>query len=386
MVPSPGYTSPQAREDNLPSSSSEDHSGGAAKQPGVDEKIAADRERDGANGSENVSGIIISCTKMSKEVVTKKRKALRTQVTQLICAAELQIQQRADREHLIATQAQIKAIASSLAKANEQMEGLLTDDVDETEFQRVIEYDLNIAAISSKLETYLQEQTQGMMTNPTQAQMVHSASPTMHSAMQDATELLKLPKLELIKFIGNALEWTRFWTQYESAVHMRPNMSNGQKFNYLMSSLTGKAAAAIEGLQFSAENNYEQAIKILKETFGGPELLVDLHMKALLALVKVTSVYQTEALRKLFQKVQVHTLALQSLDVTTECYAPMLMPVLKRAIPSELLIQFKDQEASRNRPITDNEAPTSSMGKKSADALQRIIEFLREQVCLRKEA
>lgn len=110
-------------------------------------------------------------------------------------------------------------------------------------------------------------------------------------------------------------------------------MSNRQKFNYLMSSLTGKAAAAIEGLQFSSENNHEQVIKIMEETFWGPEQLVDLHMKELLTLEKVTSVYQTEALRKLSQKVQVLTL-----DLTTECYAPMLMPVLKRAIPSELLI------------------------------------------------
>lgn len=110
-------------------------------------------------------------------------------------------------------------------------------------------------------------------------------------------------------------------------------MSNRQKFNYLMSSLTGKAAAAIEGLQFSSENNDEQVIKIMEETFWGPEQLVDLHMKELLTLEKVTSVYQTEALRKLSQKVQVLTL-----DLTTECYAPMLMPVLKRPIPSELLI------------------------------------------------
>lgn len=64
------------------------------------------------------------------------------------------------------------------------------------------------------------------------------------------------------------MEWNRFWSQYESAVHLRPNMSKGQKFNYLLASLTGKAAAAIEGLQYSAEENYDNAIKILQKTFG----------------------------------------------------------------------------------------------------------------------
>lgn len=321
---------------------------------------------------------------MSKEVVTKKRRALRTQVTQLINAAEAQMQQRADKEHLIATQAQIKAISSSLAKCNEQMEVYLTDEVEESEFNRVIEYDLKLAAISSKIENYLKEATEGMLSAQAQAQRIGSASHATQGA-QDSTELVKLPKLEMIKFSGNSLEWTRFWTQYESAVHLRPNMSNGQKFNYLMSTLTGKAAAAIEGLQFSAESNYEQAIKILKETFGRPEQLVDLHMKELLRLDKVPSVYHTEALRKLFQKVQIHTLALQALGVNTECYAPMLMPGLKKAVPADLLIQYKTKEASENR-ATANSEETSPMGKKSADALQRMIEFLREQVCLREEA
>lgn len=58
----------------------------------------------------------------------------------------------------------------------------------------------------------------------------------------------------------------------------------------------------------------------MEETFGGPKQLVDLHMKELLTLEKVTSVYQTEALRKLSQKVQVHVLAVQSLQkVTPQC-------------------------------------------------------------------
>lgn len=295
------------------------------------------------------------------------------------------MQQQDDKERLVATQAQIKAIASNLAKSNEQMESYLSDEVEESEFQKVIEYDLKIAAISSKIETYLKKETEGMLAAPAQAQGIESASRATHGA-QDSTELVKLPKLEMIKFSGNSLEWTRFWTQYESAVHVRPNMSNGQKFNYLMSTLTGKAAAAIEGLQFSAETNYEQAIKILKETFGRHEQLVDLHMKELLRLDKVTSVHHTEALRKLFQRVQIHTLALQSLGVNTECYAPMLMPGLKRAMPAELLIQFKTKEASETRSSADSQETTSSMAKKSADALQRMIQFLREQVCLREEA
>lgn len=68
------------------------------------------------------------------------------------------------------------------------------------------------------------------------------------TAAQDTTQLVKLPKLKMIKFGGKAFKWNHFLAQYEPAVHLRPNMSKRQKFNYLLASLTGKAAAATEGL------------------------------------------------------------------------------------------------------------------------------------------
>lgn len=79
---------------------------------------------------------------MSKEVITKKRKALRSQITRLINAAEQQINDGANREQLLTTQAQIKAISDSLKSANEQMEKFLTEDNAEAEFERVLEYDM----------------------------------------------------------------------------------------------------------------------------------------------------------------------------------------------------------------------------------------------------
>lgn len=88
---------------------------------------------------------------MSKEVLTKKRKALRCQITQLINAAEQQVNEAASREQLLATQAQIKGISESLKSANEQMEKYLTEETADAEFERVIEYDMKITAILSTI-------------------------------------------------------------------------------------------------------------------------------------------------------------------------------------------------------------------------------------------
>lgn len=121
-------------------------------------------------------------------------------------------------------------------------------------------------------------------------------------------------------------------------------MSKEQKFNYLLASLTGKAASAVEGLQYSAEENYDEAIKILQTTFGNREQSVELHMTELLSLEKVKSAQETDELRKLVNKVQVNTLALKSLKVETESFAPMLLTALKRAIPPAVQVKRSNEK------------------------------------------
>lgn len=125
-------------------------------------------------------------------------------------------------------------------------------------------------------------------------------------------------------------------------------MSKAQKFNYLMASLDGKAAAEIERLQFCAEKNYDHAVQLLLGAYGRHDKSVDLHMNELLHIQKVKSIKDIEDLRRLFQAVQVNMLALESLDVKPEGYAPMLIPVLKSAIPAELSVEFKLKELSQN--------------------------------------
>lgn len=75
---------------------------------------------------------------------------------------------------------------------------------------------------------------------------------------------------------------------FETSIHLRPGMSIGHKFSYLMTALTGKDALAIEGLQVS-ERNYEQMIKLLKYNFASEDNLIEAHMNALINLNKVKS-------------------------------------------------------------------------------------------------
>lgn len=87
-----------------------------------------------------------------------------------------------------------------LKEANNQMEQYLTDEVADSELERILEYDMKILAVLSKLEISIVESIPSNINSPLIAPLPQC------SARTDKLELVKLPKLELIKFDGNMLE------------------------------------------------------------------------------------------------------------------------------------------------------------------------------------
>ena len=83
----------------------------------------------------------------------------------------------------------------------------------------------------------------------------------------------KLPKLTLRKFSGDPKSWQLFWDSFEAAVHNNSSLSKIDKFNYLKSLVEGNAASAIDGFSLTADN-YESAVKLLKDRFADPQILI----------------------------------------------------------------------------------------------------------------
>ena len=114
---------------------------------------------------------------------------------------------------------------------------------------------------------------------------------------------VKLPKLDIITFNGNKLQWVEFWDSFESAVHENDKLSPIDSFNYLKGRLAGEARNAEAGLSLSNEN-YNAAIGILKERFGDRQEIIDLHNKRLLNLFQAKNT--TESLRIFLDKIERH--------------------------------------------------------------------------------
>jgi predicted ribosome quality control (RQC) complex YloA/Tae2 family protein len=73
----------------------------------------------------------------------------------------------------------------------------------------------------------------------------------------------KLPKIEIEKFNGSPLDWSRFWNQFSETVDKR-SIAPVNKLTYLSGYLGPKVKPTIEGLPFTPEG-YNRAKSILAD-------------------------------------------------------------------------------------------------------------------------
>lgn len=100
----------------------------------------------------------------------------------------------------------------------------------------------------------------------------------------------RLPKLEISKFMGDSLDWNRFWEQFESDVDntTKPAVT---KFSYLRELLGEKPKTEILGLPYT-EEGYKKAKEVLKAKYGVTSNIIQAHGKQIMNLPVITSVNQ----------------------------------------------------------------------------------------------
>ena len=130
----------------------------------------------------------------------------------------------------------------------------------------------------------------------------------LSSRSQNLTSVVKvnLPKIQLPNFEGNVQQWTEFWDMFKTCVDEQ-NISKACKFNYLKSVLKDAAAAAISGISI-CDDNYDDAVALLKERFGQEEVIIESLYAKLQSLPKscnkFTEVRQLTIYRKGFKTIR----------------------------------------------------------------------------------
>ncbi|MCP3664057.1 MAG: DUF1759 domain-containing protein [Gammaproteobacteria bacterium] len=147
---------------------------------------------------------------------------------------------------------------------------------------------------------------------------------------------LRLPKLELPLFYGDPKTFRAFWDIYESAVHSQ-NIADVQKFAYLSGQLRGKAREAINGIDIT-NDNYPQAIDILKRQFGSTRIIIQALFSELDILQKGSN--RVSDLRDTLNHIEKVLRQLSSLG--EDLNQSSLIRVVLRKFPAEIIAKLED--------------------------------------------
>ena len=153
---------------------------------------------------------------------------------------------------------------------------------------------------------------------------------------------VRLPKIEIKRFNGDATEWQTFYDSFECAVHKNKQISNIEKMNYLINLLEGEAASTLKGLQLS-NANYEVALNMLQERYGDEQVLISSFMNKLLNLEPVCGLSAVKELRQLYDTIETQVRSLNSLGLNERNYGAMLVPVVMSKLPQEVKLVITRQ-------------------------------------------
>ena len=108
-----------------------------------------------------------------------------------------------------------------------------------------------------------------------------------------------------------------------------------EKLKYLRAKLEGNAKRAIAGLQIT-HDNYEVAIKFLRDRFGDLQTVISGHYTKLMDLPSSTN--QTPALRSTFDELEKHLRCLSALreDTNHRHFVSLIMSKLPREVVTTL--------------------------------------------------
>jgi hypothetical protein len=156
---------------------------------------------------------------------------------------------------------------------------------------------------------------------------------------KDNSSPVKLPKLDIILFNGDKMQWNEFWDSFESTVHNNKKLSSIEKFNYLKSKLQGDAKYS--GLNLSNEN-YDVAVKTLKERFGNVQDVIDMHYNQMINLRP--PINKTVSLRIFLDKLIKHLRSLEVLKQDTK--QNVFVSMVRSKLPEDVLLQLEIQKGS----------------------------------------
>ncbi|GFQ97436.1 transposon Ty3-G Gag-Pol polyprotein, partial [Trichonephila clavata] len=225
-----------------------------------------------------------------------------------------------------------------LTLVDQQLEPLFKPEQFDGEFEITEEYREKVLLWQFRAKKKINEFLKPRVTSPS-LQTTSSQSQDEHFRNSDNIRI-KVPKYHITRFYGDdAAKWLTFWNSFETSVHYNESLNKVDKFNYLKAHLGGSALNTVEGFPISAKA-YDEAVKLLKNRFANPEILIQAHMNKILSLQPLKNSNDLRSFRKFVDNCNVQLRSLNSLGVSSANYGRILCPMLLKLIPSDLLLDY----------------------------------------------
>ncbi|XP_042912687.1 uncharacterized protein [Parasteatoda tepidariorum] len=191
---------------------------------------------------------------------------------------------------------------------------------------------------------------------------------------------LQYPKIKLPVFDGNLKNWLSFWCQFEK-IDKDQNIGDHDKFLSLSQSML-KGSPADELLRSfpPSGESYKTAINQLKTRYGKEELLIQVYVRELLALVLQKQSKSEKSLWKLYDQLESKLRSLEVFGVTREKYAAMLFPLVESSIPEETLKAWEIYWTINKRSIFHVVPNVEGAEPTTKTDLDTLLEFVEGEV------
>jgi hypothetical protein len=193
-----------------------------------------------------------------------------------------------------------------------------------------------------------------------------ASSPNSINSSSSTCSNLRLPKLSLRTFDGNFSEWTSFIQFFDNAIHSRPELARIEKFQYLISSLTGGPLNLVKAITLS-EENYPIAYSALVDWYENKRKLSYHYWNTLKQLPKLTS-ESASGLRKLSDKFKENRSALMALNLAES---------LEDFMWFQLLLEKLDPDT---RKLFESDIRT--LGPAEIPKFKQLADFIEGQCCV----
>uniref|UniRef100_A0A034W8N1 Uncharacterized protein n=1 Tax=Bactrocera dorsalis TaxID=27457 RepID=A0A034W8N1_BACDO len=146
---------------------------------------------------------------------------------------------------------------------------------------------------------------------------------TLQTTVPDSTAPVPLPKLQLPSFSGDPTQWLPFHDAFCSLIHTNVNLSDGQKLHYLRNCLSGEAFDLVSSLAV-CDSNYAEAWDLLTARYKVMRVMVDSHIKALMAIGSAAK-DTAKGIKQVLNSILQHVGALRALQRPVEFWDDWLV-------------------------------------------------------------